>query len=112
MDADEFERCFLQDQEEDVVCLDVRGPANATPFVEHFGGRWINIPQETLNRRLDEIPRDKRVVIVCNSGVRSYEALRQLDTAGSCQAVNLQGGVAILKKTGMIDLSEDAESEP
>ncbi|HAA05757.1 MAG TPA: pyridine nucleotide-disulfide oxidoreductase [Syntrophobacteraceae bacterium] len=112
MDADEFERCFLQDQEEDVVCLDVRGPANATPFVEHFGGRWINIPQETLNRRLDEIPRDKRVVIVCNSGVRSYEALRQLDTAGGCQAVNLQGGVAILKKTGMIDLSEDAESEP
>ncbi|HBD06619.1 MAG TPA: pyridine nucleotide-disulfide oxidoreductase [Syntrophobacteraceae bacterium] len=112
MDADEFERCFLQDQEEDVVCLDVRGPANATPFVEHFGGRWINIPQETLKYRMDEIPRDKRVVIVCNSGVRSYEALRQLDTAGGCQAVNLQGGVAILKKTGMIDLSEDAESEP
>jgi rhodanese-related sulfurtransferase len=111
MDADEFERCFLQEQNEDVVCLDVRGPANATPFVEHFGGRWINIPQETLNRRLDEIPRDKRLVIVCNSGVRSYEALRQLDTAGVCQAVNLQGGVAILKKTGMIDLSEDAESD-
>ncbi len=111
MDAAEFERCFLQEQADDVVCLDVRGPANATPFVEHFGGRWINIPQETLARRLDEVPRDKRVVLVCNSGVRSYEALRQLDTAGSRQAVNLQGGVAILKKSGMIDLSEEAQSE-
>jgi len=111
MDADEFERCFLQEQREDLICLDVRGPANATPFVDHFGGCWINIPQETLNHRLDEIPRDKHLVIVCNSGVRSYEALRQLDTAGGCQAVNLQGGVAILKKTGMIDLSEDAESD-
>lgn len=111
MDAAEFERCFLQEQADDVVCLDVRGPANATPFVEHFGGRWINIPQETLARRLDEVPRDKQVVLVCNSGARSYEALRQLDTAGSRQAVNLQGGVAILKKSGMIDLSEEAQSE-
>jgi NADPH-dependent 2,4-dienoyl-CoA reductase/sulfur reductase-like enzyme/rhodanese-related sulfurtransferase len=111
MDAAEFERCFLQEQADDVVCLDVRGPANATPFVEHFGDRWINIPQETLARRLDEVPRDKRVVLVCNSGVRSYEALRQLDTAGSRQAVNLQGGVAILKKSGMIDLSEEAQSD-
>jgi NADPH-dependent 2,4-dienoyl-CoA reductase/sulfur reductase-like enzyme/rhodanese-related sulfurtransferase len=110
MDAEEFERCFLKEQADDVVCLDVRGPTNASPYVEHFGGRWINIPQETLKHRLDEVPRDKRIVLVCNSGVRSYEALRQLDTAGGCQAVNLQGGVAILKKSGMIDLSEDAES--
>jgi rhodanese-related sulfurtransferase len=93
------------------VCLDVRGPANATPFVEHFGERWINIPQETLKHRLDEVPKDKRLILVCNSGVRSYEALRQLEAAGNCRAVNLQGGVAILKKCGLIDLSEEAESE-
>jgi NADPH-dependent 2,4-dienoyl-CoA reductase/sulfur reductase-like enzyme/rhodanese-related sulfurtransferase len=111
MDAAEFEKCFLQDQAEDTVCLDVRGPANATPYVEHFGGRWINIPQETLKYRLDEVPKNKRLVLVCNSGVRSYEALRQLESAGNCRAVNLQGGVAILKKCGLIDLSEEAESE-
>jgi NADPH-dependent 2,4-dienoyl-CoA reductase/sulfur reductase-like enzyme/rhodanese-related sulfurtransferase len=111
MDADEFERCFLQDQAADTVCLDVRGPANATPFVEHFGERWINIPQETLKHRLDEVPKDKRLILVCNSGVRSYEALRQLEAAGNCRAVNLQGGVAILKKCGLINLSEEAESE-
>jgi len=111
MDVEEFEKCFLQDKAADTVCLDVRGPANATPYVEHFGERWINIPQETLKYRLQEVPADKRLILICNSGVRSYEALRQLQAAGGCQAVNLQGGVAMLKKCGLINLHEEAESE-
>jgi NADPH-dependent 2,4-dienoyl-CoA reductase/sulfur reductase-like enzyme/rhodanese-related sulfurtransferase len=111
MDAAEFEKCFLQEPAADTVCLDVRGPANATPYVEHFGERWINIPQETLKYRLQEIPTDKRLILICNSGVRSYEALRQLQAAGGCEAVNLQGGVAMLKKCGLINLHEEAESE-
>jgi len=111
MDVEEFEKCFLQDKAADTVCLDVRGPANATPYVEHFGERWINIPQETLKYRLQEVPTDKRLILICNSGVRSYEALRQLQAAGGCQAVNLQGGVAMLKKCGLINLHEEAESE-
>ncbi len=62
-----------------------------------FGDRWLNIPQETLKHRFAEIPQDKRLIVVCNSGVRSYEALGQLETAGLCNAVNLQGGVVALK---------------
>lgn len=63
------------------------------------GERWLNIAQETVKQRLEEVPKDKRLVVVCNSGVRSYEALRQLENAGVCEAVNLQGGVAALKKS-------------
>jgi rhodanese-related sulfurtransferase len=107
---EDFQKCFLDDKCEDVVCLDVRGPANAAPFVEHFGERWVNIPQETLHDRLAETPKGKRIVLVCNSGVRSYEALRQLESAGFRNAVNLEGGVAALKKSGMIRL--DAEPTP
>ncbi|MCU0587109.1 MAG: FAD-dependent oxidoreductase [Syntrophobacteraceae bacterium] len=109
MDVDEFERCFLDEKAEDTLCLDVRGPANAGPFVARFGERWINIPQETLQARLEEVPRDKRLVLVCNSGVRSYEAMRQLENAGICRTANLQGGVAALKKTGMIQMEDAAE---
>ena len=47
--------------------------------------------------------------MVCNSGVRSYEALRQLETAGLCNAVNLQGGLAALKKSGALDLKDSEE---
>jgi NADPH-dependent 2,4-dienoyl-CoA reductase/sulfur reductase-like enzyme/rhodanese-related sulfurtransferase len=102
----DFEQCFLTDKDADTICLDVRGATNAAPYVDLFGDRWLNIPQETLNRRFAEIPPDKRLLVVCNSGVRSYEALRQLETAGLCNAVNLQGGIAALKKSGALDLSE------
>ena len=111
MDADQFEQCFLDNKTDDTVCLDVRGPANAAPYVAHFGDRWLNIPQETLKDRLEEVPKDKRLVVVCNSGARSYEALRQLENAGVCEAVNLQGGVAALKKAGMLDVGDEKHEQ-
>ena len=104
---DEFERCFLLEESADCLCLDVRGPANAAPFVERYGDRWLNIPQETLTRRIEEVPRDKRLLLVCNSGARSYEAMHQLDRAGIGNTVNVQGGVAVLKKSGRLDRSRD-----
>jgi NADPH-dependent 2,4-dienoyl-CoA reductase/sulfur reductase-like enzyme/rhodanese-related sulfurtransferase len=106
IDVAEFEKCFLTEEADDVICLDVRGAQNAAPYVDLFGERWLNIPQETLSKRFAEIPPDKRLLVVCNSGVRSYEALRQLETAGLFNAVNVAGGVAALKKSGLLDLSE------
>jgi len=105
----DFEQRFLTDKAADTICLDVRGAANAAPYVDLFGQRWLNLPQETLNRRFGEIPQDKRLLVVCNSGVRSYEALRQLETAGFTNAVNLQGGIAALKKSGALDLQDSKE---
>lgn len=110
MQPDEFERCFLLEESADCLCLDVRGPANAAPFVERYGDRWLNIPQETLNRRIEEVPRDKRLLLVCNSGARSYEAMRQLDLAGINNTVNVQGGVAVLKKSGAVGPPAEAAS--
>ncbi|MHC1730066.1 MAG: FAD-dependent oxidoreductase [Syntrophobacteraceae bacterium] len=109
MGPDEFEQCFLLEESEDAICLDVRGPANAAPFVERYGDRWVNIPQETLKERMSDVPTGKRLLVVCNSGARSYEALRQLDRAGIDRAVNVQGGVAVLKKSGLINTGKDEE---
>jgi NADPH-dependent 2,4-dienoyl-CoA reductase/sulfur reductase-like enzyme/rhodanese-related sulfurtransferase len=106
----DFEQCFLTDKAEDTICLDVRGAQNAAPYVDLFGDRWLNIPQESLKDRFADIPKDKRLLVVCNSGVRSYEALRQLETAGLGNALNLQGGIAALKKSGALDLSEEEKS--
>ena len=109
MEPSEFERCFIIEENPDCLCLDVRGPANAAPFVERFGDRWLNIPQETLNRRIEEVPKDKRLLLVCNSGVRSYEAMRQLERAGIRNTMNVQGGVAALKKSGTLDRASEGE---
>ena len=111
VEVEDFIHSFLEGAE-DVMCLDVRAPVNAQPFVEHFAGRWLNIPQETLKDRVDEVPKDKKLLLVCNSGVRSYEALRQLETAGIHHVFNLQGGVAALKKSGAVRLDEPGEDAP
>ena len=57
------------------------------------------------------MPRDKEVVLICNSGVRSYEAMRQLEAAGITNTVNLSGGVAAAKKWGeaIIPAQDDGE---
>ncbi|MDR3570189.1 MAG: FAD-dependent oxidoreductase [Syntrophobacteraceae bacterium] len=109
MDPGEFEKCFLVDEQADCLCLDVRSPANAAPFVQRYGARWLNIPQETLHKRIDEVPKDKRLLLVCNSGVRSYEAMRQLERAGIKNTVNVQGGVAALKKSGTLPKAPEGE---
>lgn len=103
IDLAEFQHQFLAETGKATV-LDVRGAANAAPFVARFGERWLNIPQETLKRRFDEVPRDKPLILICNAGMRSYEALRQLQAQGFEKAVGLQGGVAALKKAGLLDL--------
>jgi NADPH-dependent 2,4-dienoyl-CoA reductase/sulfur reductase-like enzyme/rhodanese-related sulfurtransferase len=110
IEVPEFEQCFLNGKANNAICLDVRGAANAAPYVALFGDRWLNIPQETLKHRFAEIPPDKRLLVVCNSGVRSYEALRQLEAAGLTNAVNLQGGLAALKKSGALDISDEEKS--
>jgi NADPH-dependent 2,4-dienoyl-CoA reductase/sulfur reductase-like enzyme/rhodanese-related sulfurtransferase len=111
LEVEDFEQCFLQAERDGIICLDVRGAANAAPFVARFGDRWLNIPQETLAQRFSQVPPDKRLIVVCNSGVRSYEALRQLEHAGLGNAVNLQGGVAALKQSGALDLGAATEEE-
>ena len=88
-------------QETETVFLDVRGLANAQPYLEALADRgWRHLPQEALAERLDEIPRDKRLVLICNAGARSYEAQITLKAAGCKNTVNLSGGVAAVKRWG------------
>ncbi len=81
--------------------LDCRGWGNAEPFVQKYPEIWKSIPQDQLQQRLTEVPRDKQLILVCNTGVRSYEAQITLDRSGLGDCLNLQGGVAALKKLGL-----------
>jgi len=103
LDLADFQHLFL-DEKDQAMCLDVLGAANASPFVARFGERLLNIPQETLKGCVDEVPRDKLLILICNAGMRSYEALRQLQPQGFDNGVGLQGGLAALKKARMLDL--------
>jgi len=100
VEVDEFVRLLESPDAGQCLFLDVRGPQNAEPFVAAYGDRWVNIPQETLVERMAEVPRDKDLIVVCNNGARSYEALLALKQAG-IGSRNLQGGVGALKRWGL-----------
>jgi NADPH-dependent 2,4-dienoyl-CoA reductase/sulfur reductase-like enzyme/rhodanese-related sulfurtransferase len=106
VDVDEFTDLFEERSGDDFVCLDVRAPAQAEPFMDKYPGAWINVPQEQLAERIAEIPEDKDLVVICNSGVRSYEAQVRLDQLGRPRTRNLQGGIGALKKFGWDDQGE------
>ena len=101
IDPDQLFDLWQQRKDGRVCFLDCRGWGNAEPFVKKYPDHWKSIPQDELRDRLAEVPQDKQIVLICNTGVRSYEAQGVLDQAGVRQTYNLQGGVAALKKLGV-----------
>jgi adenylyltransferase/sulfurtransferase len=52
-----------------------------------------HIPLAELELRYSEIPKDKNVVVYCQSGIRSRQAVERLHTLGYQSATSLQGGI-------------------
>jgi rhodanese-related sulfurtransferase len=53
----------------------------------------INIPLALLPDRLDALPRDGMLVVLCHHGMRSRQATHWLRANGRANAVNLGGGI-------------------
>ncbi len=73
---------------EDVFLLDVREPDEVAEWAYPLG---VNIPLGELVSRLDELPRDRTIVVACHMGGRSAAAAHALSEAG-WSAENLTGG--------------------
>lgn len=53
----------------------------------------LAIPLQSLPAKLDELPRDRLLVVHCHHGGRSLRAVHWLRAQGFDKAVNLAGGV-------------------
>ncbi len=73
---------------DDVVLLDVR---TAPEFAAGTIPGSLHIPLHELRDRLNELPKDKRIVVFCKVGFRGYLATRILLQRGF-RAANLSGG--------------------
>lgn len=102
----EFAKLWENRVQENLLCIDTREWGNAEPFATRYPEFWKNIPQGQIRNRLDEIPRDKKIVLLCNTGGRSYESQVILRHAGFMEPVNLQGGMGFIKQIGF-DPSQD-----
>lgn len=58
----------------------------------------VHIPLDELREHLDELPRDKRLLVYCQSGLRSYVACRILAQHGFACA-NVAGGYGLYQET-------------
>jgi NADPH-dependent 2,4-dienoyl-CoA reductase/sulfur reductase-like enzyme/rhodanese-related sulfurtransferase len=96
IDAADFLYEFIH---RDLWVLDIRGAKEASPFIEKYGDRWVNIPQEQLRERFVEIPMDEPFYLLCDTGPRSYEAQVFLTSQGITNTRNIQGGFAMVKMT-------------
>jgi len=83
---------------EEYFMLDVRTP------IEYEGGHIdgaINIPVDELRQRIEEVPKDKKVVAYCKVGLRGYIACRILSQNG-IRCYNLSGGYDLYKAANYI----------
>ncbi|PNH98986.1 FAD-dependent oxidoreductase [Vibrio diazotrophicus] len=73
---------------EDQLLLDVRNPGE---LQNGYLPGAVNIPVDQLRQRMNELPKDKEIIIYCQVGLRGNVAYRQLVNNGY-KARNLLGG--------------------
>ncbi|HEX5564215.1 MAG TPA: rhodanese-like domain-containing protein [Sporosarcina sp.] len=71
--------------------IDVRTPAE-------YKGRHIkefeNIPLNLLKSKLDKLDKNKEIVVICQSGMRSSQAAGILKKSGFTGVTNVRGGMS------------------
>jgi adenylyltransferase/sulfurtransferase len=74
-----------------LTIVDVREPSEQPKFMHH---QVINIPMADLENRMEEIPKTGPVVVICQSGKRSFAAVELLqDKHNFTNLVSLKGGM-------------------
>lgn len=83
---------------ERIVLLDVREPAEyALGHIPHA----CSMPLGQLNDRLNEIPKDRPIYVICRTGIRSDLAAQQLTQQGITNVINVVPGMS--EWTGEVD---------
>lgn len=97
----------LADPEPPVV-LDVRSPAERK--AQHID-KSVHVPLNHLLKRLQEVPRDRRVVVQCASGYRSSMGVSVLLRHGFDAVADLTGGINAWEASGL-PVARNQETAP
>lgn len=81
-------KTMLQDQNKQL--LDVRTEAE---YKARHIPEFKNYPLNTLPDTLVRLDEEKETVVICQSGMRSMQAARQLKRAGFSNIINVSGGM-------------------
>ena len=98
----------LEARESDAVVLDVREPEEYAHG--HVPGA-VSVPQADLASRLNEVPRDRPLILICQRGMRSLRAAQFLVQMGIDRVVSVRGGTAAWGKAGKPLTVGDTDAE-
>jgi glyoxylase-like metal-dependent hydrolase (beta-lactamase superfamily II)/rhodanese-related sulfurtransferase len=87
----------LESRPPTAVVLDVREPEE---YAHGHVPKAISVPQADLASRLNEIPRDRLVLTLCERGIRSYRAAQFLVQMGIDQVASVKGGTSAWRAAG------------
>lgn len=77
-------------KEKNKQLVDVRTPAEFKG--NHIKG-FKNIPLHLLSQKANELSKEKEVIVICQSGMRSQKASKVLKKLGFKQITNVRGGM-------------------
>jgi rhodanese-related sulfurtransferase len=87
-----------RDPERPAILLDVREPD------EVLGVRTdgtLNLPFSSIAARLEEVPRDRPVLVMCAAGSRSAAVAAHLLANGWSDVANVAGGITAWERAGL-----------
>jgi rhodanese-related sulfurtransferase len=81
---------LLKSDPDGILLLDIReDDERAVAAIEPS----LHVPMNSVPDRLSELPRDRRIVVYCHHGGRSYAVAGYLETEGFKDVTNLTGGI-------------------
>ena len=98
--GDQFMELWKNRDRNHIFFIDAR-PAKAGQAVQARHPEWHSIPLEEIAARVNEVPKDQPVAIICNTGLRAYDSLLILARNGITDVVNSTGGMQAVGKMGL-----------
>ena len=108
-EVEEVEIDALDRRDPGAMVLDVREPEE---FARGHVPGAVNVPQAELATRLDELPRNRPIMTICQTGMRSLRAAQFLSQQGFDDVVTVGGGTAAWRNSGRPVEASDSATDP
>lgn len=82
------------------LLIDVREPVEVARAA-FDAPNVVQMPLSEFERRHEELPHDRELIMACASGARSFQAMQYLVHRGWQKVANLQGGIGIWHAHGL-----------
>ncbi|MDR0466625.1 MAG: FAD-dependent oxidoreductase [Deltaproteobacteria bacterium] len=96
----EFMEAWRGRKENGIFFADARPSGGSAQLAEAYPDEWHAVPLEEMERRAGEFPKDRPVFLICNTGLRAYDAQLVLARRGIA-SVNAFGGMQAALKAGL-----------